>query len=103
MTFAVHMERMKLTHMLPPPHLSWSLTLVTYPVARMGTGGYLETRVKLPGDDFYSGFWPAFWAMGNLGRAGYMHSTEGERRCRGNLPAYVRMFGCTIPPAWLAP
>lgn len=43
-----------------------------------GAGGYLEARVKLPGDNFHTGFWPALWTMGNLGRAGYMASTTGE-------------------------
>ena len=41
------------------------------------TGGYLEMSVQLPGNDQIPGFWPAFWAMGNLGRAGYMPSTAG--------------------------
>lgn len=31
----------------------------------------------MPGDWFYSGFWPAIWALGNLGKAGYMQSTQG--------------------------
>ena len=26
--------------------------------------------MQLPGDHFASGFWPAFWVMGNLARAG---------------------------------
>ena len=33
--------------------------------------------MKLPGDDFYPGLWPALWMMGNLGRAGYMETTDG--------------------------
>lgn len=41
------------------------------------TGGYMEMSLKLPGSDKVPGFWPAFWAMGNLGRAGYMPSTGG--------------------------
>lgn len=41
------------------------------------TGGYMEMNVKMPGNDKVPGFWPAFWAMGNLGRAGYMPSTGG--------------------------
>lgn len=41
------------------------------------TGGYLEMSVRLPGTANIPGFWPAFWAMGNLGRAGYMPSTSG--------------------------
>ena len=36
-----------------------------------------EISVRLPGDDKTPGFWPAFWMMGNLGRAGFMPSTSG--------------------------
>jgi hypothetical protein len=44
------------------------------------TGGYMEMSVMLPGGDvghYYPGYWPAFWSMGNLGRAGYQISTNG--------------------------
>lgn len=41
------------------------------------TGGYMEMRVQMPGNDQIPGLWPAFWAMGNLGRAGYLPSTGG--------------------------
>ncbi|EFJ46707.1 hypothetical protein VOLCADRAFT_105452 [Volvox carteri f. nagariensis] len=41
------------------------------------TGGYLEARIKLPGDDQHGGLWPAVFTLGNLGRAGYLRSTEG--------------------------
>ena len=41
------------------------------------TGGYMEMSVQMPGSDQIPGFWPAFWAMGNLGRAGYLPSTTG--------------------------
>ncbi|KAL4424790.1 hypothetical protein ABPG77_000830 [Micractinium sp. CCAP 211/92] len=41
------------------------------------TGGYVEARLQLPGNDFASGFWPALWLMGNLGRAGYLATTKG--------------------------
>ena len=34
------------------------------------TGGYLEAALQFPGDDYISGFWPAFWLMGNLARPG---------------------------------
>ncbi|KAJ1679228.1 hypothetical protein EV182_002473, partial [Spiromyces aspiralis] len=40
-------------------------------------GGYLEVKVSLPGDGSASGFWPAAWALGNLGRAGYGATTDG--------------------------
>ncbi|PWN38585.1 SKN1-domain-containing protein [Meira miltonrushii] len=41
------------------------------------TGGYLEAAVILPGDPDVSGWWPAIWTMGNLGRANYGATTEG--------------------------
>lgn len=41
------------------------------------TGGLLEVAVVLPGSPTVSGFWPAVWTMGNLGRAGYGASLEG--------------------------
>jgi len=41
------------------------------------TGGYLEASVRLPGFSDVAGLWPAFWMMGNLGRAGYGASLEG--------------------------
>ncbi|KAL5519142.1 hypothetical protein ACEPAH_825 [Sanghuangporus vaninii] len=41
------------------------------------TGGLLEASVVLPGETTIPGLWPAFWAMGNLGRAGYGASLDG--------------------------
>ncbi|KAF9455067.1 glycoside hydrolase family 16 protein [Macrolepiota fuliginosa MF-IS2] len=41
------------------------------------TGGILEASVQLPGTNNIVGLWPAVWAMGNLGRAGYGASLEG--------------------------
>jgi hypothetical protein len=41
------------------------------------TGGILEASVTLPGVNNVVGLWPALWAMGNLGRAGYGASLEG--------------------------
>lgn len=40
-------------------------------------GGYMEASISLPGRGDTSGFWPGFWAMGNLGRPGYLATTEG--------------------------
>ncbi|TFK27265.1 beta-glucan synthesis-associated [Coprinopsis marcescibilis] len=41
------------------------------------TGGILEAAVRLPGNTNSAGLWPAVWAMGNLGRAGYGGSLDG--------------------------
>ncbi|EMD40941.1 glycoside hydrolase family 16 protein [Gelatoporia subvermispora B] len=42
------------------------------------TGGYIEANVSLPGLNNIQGLWPAIWTMGNLGRAGYGASLEGN-------------------------
>ncbi len=44
------------------------------------TRGLLETAVTLPGANNIAGLWPAVWAMGNLGRAGYGASLDGMVR-----------------------
>ena len=41
------------------------------------TQGYLEFSARLPGYGNVSGLWPGLWSMGNLGRPGYLASTEG--------------------------
>ncbi|KAH8827649.1 beta-glucan synthesis-associated [Flagelloscypha sp. PMI_526] len=42
------------------------------------TTGYIEVAVILPGPDQESkGYWPGIWTMGNLGRPGYLASTDG--------------------------
>ncbi|KAJ7905030.1 glycoside hydrolase family 16 protein [Mycena leptocephala] len=41
------------------------------------TGGLLVTSATLPGTNNILGLWPAFWSMGNLGRAGYGASLDG--------------------------
>ncbi|KAL9114546.1 MAG: hypothetical protein Q9227_001627 [Pyrenula ochraceoflavens] len=40
-------------------------------------GGRLEASLSLPGRGDTVGFWPGFWAMGNLGRPGYAATTDG--------------------------
>ncbi|CED82818.1 Concanavalin A-like lectin/glucanase, subgroup [Phaffia rhodozyma] len=40
-------------------------------------GGRLEARVRLPATAATYGLWPAFWAMGNLGRVGYGGTLDG--------------------------
>ncbi|KAJ7312598.1 beta-glucan synthesis-associated [Mycena albidolilacea] len=41
------------------------------------TGGILASSVTLPGANNVLGLWPAVWAMGNLGRAGYGANLDG--------------------------
>ncbi|KAH8599352.1 glycoside hydrolase family 16 protein [Bisporella sp. PMI_857] len=56
-------------------------------------GGRLEASISLPGRGDISGFWPGFWAMGNLGRPGYAATTEGmwpysyEDKCDAGITA----------------
>ena len=39
--------------------------------------GAVEVSAKMPGRAEQPGLWPAFWMMGNLGRAAYQASTDG--------------------------
>ncbi|KAI5969799.1 hypothetical protein CANMA_001173 [Candida margitis] len=41
------------------------------------TQGKLEFSASLPGYGNLSGLWPGLWSMGNLGRPGYLATTEG--------------------------
>ena len=41
------------------------------------TQGKLEFSALLPGYGNISGLWPGLWSMGNLGRPGYLATTEG--------------------------
>ncbi|RCK58227.1 Beta-glucan synthesis-associated protein SKN1 [Candida viswanathii] len=41
------------------------------------TQGKLEFSARLPGYGNITGLWPGLWSMGNLGRPGYLASTEG--------------------------
>jgi len=40
-------------------------------------GGVYEVSVSLPGPAGVMGLWPGAWTMGNLGRPGYLSTTEG--------------------------
>lgn len=40
-------------------------------------GGFMEASISLPGRGDTVGFWPGFWALGNLGRPGYAATTHG--------------------------
>lgn len=40
-------------------------------------GGYIEASIVLPGESTVAGLWPAFWTLGNLGRAGYGATLDG--------------------------
>lgn len=49
----------------------------------------MEAAIQLPGRGDIEGFWPGFWAMGNLGRPGYTATTDG-------LWPYSYWDGCDI-------
>lgn len=40
-------------------------------------GGVVEVSVSLPGPAGVHGWWPGVWTMGNLGRPGYLSTTDG--------------------------
>lgn len=40
-------------------------------------GGIFEVSISLPGPAAVMGLWPGAWTMGNLGRPGYLSTTEG--------------------------
>ncbi|KAL5115128.1 beta-glucan synthesis-associated protein [Pleosporales sp. CAS-2024a] len=40
-------------------------------------GGIFEVSVSLPGPPGVQGLWPGAWTMGNLGRPGYLSTTDG--------------------------
>lgn len=41
------------------------------------TQGRIEISARLPNYGGFSGLWPGMWTMGNLGRPGYLATTEG--------------------------
>lgn len=41
------------------------------------TQGYVEISAMLPGSGDVTGLWPGLWTMGNLGRPGFLASTDG--------------------------
>lgn len=40
-------------------------------------GGYIEFAMMMPEHSDTQGYWPGSWIMGNLGRPGYLGSTDG--------------------------
>ncbi|BFZ57323.1 beta-glucan synthesis-associated protein [Savitreella phatthalungensis] len=40
-------------------------------------GGMIEVSASLPGSGSVPGLWPGIWTLGNLGRAGYLATTDG--------------------------
>ncbi|KAJ7705330.1 beta-glucan synthesis-associated protein [Mycena rosella] len=76
------------------------------------TGGLVVAAVTLPGNNNIHGLWPAFWTMGNLGRAGYGASLDGTwpytydacdvgtapNQTRNDLPKIATTSGDTNSP-----
>ncbi|CAE6443354.1 hypothetical protein ACGC1H_006125 [Rhizoctonia solani] len=66
------------------------------------TGGYFVANISLPGSSKVFGLWPAMWALGNLGRAGYGASLDGmwpysyDTCDVGTLPNQTRPDGTPI-------
>ncbi|KAF8349747.1 beta-glucan synthesis-associated protein [Amanita rubescens] len=61
----------------PSHNLNYSSGMMTTWNKFCFTGGLVEAAVTLPGLSNVAGLWPAVWAMGNLGRAGYGASLDG--------------------------
>ena len=55
--------------------------------------GIAEISVQLPGKAGQPGLWPAFWMMGNMGRATYARSTNGMWPWNYNQCVEVRSLG----------
>ncbi|KAJ7472266.1 glycoside hydrolase family 16 protein [Mycena galericulata] len=76
------------------------------------TGGLIVSSATLPGTNNIVGLWPAFWTMGNLGRAGYGASLDGNwpytydscdvgtvaNQTRDGLPEIALTSGSTAKP-----
>eukprot|EP00965_Chrysotila_dentata_P116443 3849269-Pleurochrysis_carterae.AAC.9 len=75
--------------------------------------GIAEVRVKLIGQYDQAGLWPAFWMMGNLGRATFKESTEGlwpfifdecvppeDKNCRANQCNVQLITKCNPDPGY---
>lgn len=66
------------------------------------TTGYIEVRLSLPGSGNVPGLWPGVWTMGNLGRAGFGATTEGQRatlqRHGGDTNFDTQVHGRTATP-----
>ena len=73
--------------------------------------GAAEIRAQLPGRSNQAGLWPAFWLMGNLGRATFTDSTDGiwpyvfdecvsatDADCEANQCTAQRISACDANP-----
>eukprot|EP00612_Vaucheria_litorea_P002088 CAMPEP_0171456454 /NCGR_PEP_ID=MMETSP0945-20130129/2930_1 /TAXON_ID=109269 /ORGANISM="Vaucheria litorea, Strain CCMP2940" /LENGTH=523 /DNA_ID=CAMNT_0011981873 /DNA_START=134 /DNA_END=1702 /DNA_ORIENTATION=+ len=63
------------------------------------TGGIIEMRGILPGKADIGGLWPAFWLLGNLGRATYEISTNliwpwSYEKCNREFQVKQEISGC---------
>ena len=63
------------------------------------TGGVVELSARLPGRSHIQGLWPAFWMLGNLGRATYEKSTNlvwpwSYPQCDRRLQDAQEISGC---------
>ena len=76
--------------------------------------GIAEIRAQMPGIWDQEGLWPAFWLMGNLGRATFTASTEGvwpwifdecverddDAECAANQCSSQRISACDGSPGF---
>ena len=69
---------------------SWNKMCFKGEIIKSGLPDFISTgfvlicdtaNLSLPGRGDVAGFWPGFWTMGNLGRPGYLATTEGMWPC----------------------
>jgi hypothetical protein len=61
----------------------------------------LKVDVKLPGNPYIGGLWPAVWLLGNLGRATYQASTNkmwpwSFDKCDRDLQRAQEISACSV-------
>ena len=65
------------------------------------TGGIIEAELQFPGRHDVGGLWPAFWLLGNLGRATFESSTNlmwpwSYTPCNRDLQMAQEISGCDV-------
>ncbi|OLY84763.1 putative beta-glucan synthesis-associated protein [Smittium mucronatum] len=68
---------LKLENVTSEPNLNFTSGMVNTWNKLCFQGGYLEVNVSFPSPGNASGYWPAIWTLGNLGRAGFGSTNDG--------------------------
>jgi hypothetical protein len=86
------------TYPLPTSHLPQH---PPHPTQFCFTGGVIEADLQFPGRHDTGGLWPAFWLLGNLGRATFESSTNlmwpwSYETCNRDLQNAQEISGCDV-------